>query len=273
MPYNSPLLVMKKTIFLAGVEHGMNKEEITRYRRRFGRLFQTAGFAVNDPTLGKDTKTMPRSVLLRQDELLQEQSDITIAYLPYFSNGTLREVKKAKCIGQLAFGFTDRENDIPKAYETYLDDWYTNIHELMDMLEMFRSPPGDYFTSAHTNGIRGDIFVFGQDTNCVAPHLVLKLLENSENKRNAFHFCCEKSHIHEFAQKLPTMLRIGRIANVFIVTKDGTPHDVQMHTIAEEVAENQGFDSVKHYVIEKGKLHEISKQSVRISRHLSMIEA
>lgn len=265
---------MYKSLFFAGAEGNQSREDIDSYRTAFGKEFSQLGFRVLDPTLGKDIDKIPLDELVKQDLALVDRSHIAVAYLPRSSEGSLREIQRAKENKILVYGFTDRGNPAPEEARRYLDDWFTDFDRLKRVLGTFASPLGEYFTTAHTNNVQGTVVLYGYDIHQVAPHHLHRLVDDNEGRANIYYFCAEKSHIHELAQKLPTILRLGQVDSLQILTKDGSPHDVQMHTLAEEVAENMGFrGNVLHYVVEKGRLYEVSRNAVRRSRHLSEIEA
>ena len=264
---------MYKSLFFAGAEGHFSRDQIVKYRTVYGGEFQGLGFRVLDPTLGKDVDQIPLEELVQQDLALVDQSHIAVAYLPRHSDGVLREIVRAKDNKLLVFGFTDRQKSAPQETLPYLDDWFVDFEKLKTVLRTFLSPSGEYFTTAHTNNVQGTVVLYGHDLHEVAPHHLHRVVEAIEGKANVYHFCAEKSHIHELAQKLPTLLRLGRVEKVAVLTKDGSPHDVQMHTLTEEVAENMNFSGeVRHYVVEKGKIYEVSRKAVRRSRHLSEIE-
>lgn len=265
--------MQSKSLFFAGAEGHHSREEVKEYRIRYGAEFARLGFQVLDPTLGKDIDRIPLDELINQDLALVNQSHILVAYLPRSSDGSLREIQRAKENKALAFGFTDKGNPQPQETRAYLDDWFSNFDDIRGALSAFISPPGEYFTTAHTNNMHWSVIIYGCDIHEVAPHHLYRLVHGIDGKKSLYYFCAEKSHIHELAQKLPTILRLGRVNSVHILTKDGSPHDVQMHTLTEEVAENMNFmGNVCHYVVEKGRMYEISRRAVRKSRHLSEIE-
>lgn len=264
---------MYKSLFFAGAEGNQSREDIARYRTTFGREFAQLGFKVLDPTLGKDIGSIPLDELVKQDLVLVDQSHIVVAYLPRPSDGSLREIQRAKDNKVLVFGFTDKGNPAPEEVRQYLDDWFTDFEKLKRVLGTFVSPLGEYFTTAHTNSVQGTVVLYGYDIHQIAPHHLHRLVEGIESRANVYYFCAERSHIHELAQKLPTILRLGDVDNLHILTKDGSPHDIQMHTLTQEVAENMNFrGNVQHYVVEKGKMYEVSRKAVRRSRHLSEID-
>ncbi len=84
-------------------------------------------------------------------------------------------------------------------------------------------------------------------------------------------FCPEEEHINMLFYKLIAMMSVAK--NLTILTVDGSPHCVQMHYIAEEVLKylEKKFE-VRHFVINNGKLMEISSEAVKISRYLSKIQ-
>lgn len=262
-----------KSLFLAGAEGHQSRQDIVRWRTTYGEEFAALGFHVLDPTLGKDIDSIPLEELITQDLALVDQSHIAVVYLPRSSDGSLREMQRAKENKLLVFGFTDKGNTAPQEARRYLDDWFTEFDKLKLVLGTFLSPLGEYFTTAHTNNMQGSVIIYGHDIHEVAPHHLSRLVDGTEGKTNVYYFCAEKSHIHELAQKLPTVLRLGDVSRVYVLTKDGSPHDVQIHTLTEEVAENMNFGgNVRHYVVENGNMYQISRQAVRKSRHLSEIE-
>lgn len=262
-----------KSLFLAGAEGHQSREDIVRWRTTYGTEFSNLGFEVLDPTLGKDVDSIPLDERVKQDLALIDRSHIAVLYLPRSSDGSLREIQRAKENRVLVYGFTDKGNPAPEEARQYLDDWFTDFEKFKRVLGTFISPLGEYLTTAHTNNVQGTVALYGYDIHQVAPHHLHRLIDGVEGRVNVYHFCAEKSHIHELAQKLPTILRLGRVDNLHILTKDGSPHDVQIHTLTEEVAENLNFrGNVCHYVVEKGRMYEVSRKAVRRSRHLSEIE-
>lgn len=262
-----------KSLFFAGAEGHQSREDIIRWRTTYGAELTDLGFKVLDPTLGKEIGMITLEELVMKDLALVDQSHIVVAYLPRPSDGSLREIQRAKKNKLLVFGFTEKGNAAPQGIRPHLDDWFTEFDSLKRVLETFLSPPGEYFTMAHTNNIQGSVVIYGHDIHELAPHHLSKLVDGIEGKTNIYYFCAEKSHIHELAQKLPTILRLGKVNNVYVLTKDGSPHDVQMHTLTEEVAENMNFEGkIRHYVVEKGSMYEISRKAIRRSRHLYEID-
>lgn len=266
-----------KSLFFAGREQGLTRDEVNAYRKNFGLKFQQLGFDVKDPSLGKTEQQLMSADIIKEDCALIDQCHLTIAYLPpteHVSNRTLAEIKRAKSNKQLVFGFTDKNNPVPSEFIPFLDRWFENFEELCRVLSIYISPVGEYFTTAHTNGMMGDLIIYGVDVATMEPHYIHDLLKKVPTRKNVFYFCCETSHINDLAQKLPTIFRLEKINEVFLLTKDGSPHDVQIHTLVQEVAENTNFENpINYYVVEKSKLHLVTKQAVKLSRHLSLIES
>ncbi len=84
-------------------------------------------------------------------------------------------------------------------------------------------------------------------------------------------FCPEKEHINMAFYKLIAMMSVAE--ELVVITTDGSPHCVQLHYIADEVLRysSKRFQ-VKHYVINEGKIIEVSPEDVKISRYLSKIK-
>ncbi len=84
-------------------------------------------------------------------------------------------------------------------------------------------------------------------------------------------FCPEEEHINMLFYKLIAIMSVAE--NLTVLTVDGSPHCVQMHYIAEEVLRySEKKFQVRHFVINKGKLIEISSEAIKISRYLSKIQ-
>ncbi len=83
-------------------------------------------------------------------------------------------------------------------------------------------------------------------------------------------FCPEKMHINMAFYKLMSMMSMAK--ELIVLTKDGSPHCVQMHYIAEEVLKYSAVRfPLRHFVIENGKIIEVDSQDVKLSRYLSKI--
>ncbi len=83
-------------------------------------------------------------------------------------------------------------------------------------------------------------------------------------------FCPERVHINMAFYKLVAMFSVAKEA--VILTKDGSPHCVQLHYIAQEVLKySERKIPLRHYVISDGKLVEIEPEDIKLSRYLSKI--
>lgn len=127
------------------------------------------------------------------------------------------------------------------------------------------------FLMSNVNSFKGDLLVccsYLEETN---PDIVNKLSE----KRRAYFFCPEMTHSDKLGFKLCTILRLGQIKTITSLSKDGSPHSLQIPLTIQEAVENTGFDKsrIKYCVVEKNKLFQISDESVRKARHLSEIQS
>jgi phosphoribosylcarboxyaminoimidazole (NCAIR) mutase len=200
------------------------------------------------------------------------ECDILVAYLPQPSPGTLREATIARSMGILRFAFGMEKNALENDADLF-SAVYPTFDELASVLEVYISGVGSYLTTAPVAGVRGHLLLYAVEVATLFPHLLIQVASTLSSPRRLHSFCCESSHVHELAQKLPVMLRLGGVADVTVLTKDGSPHDVQMHTIVQEVIDNVEYrGNVRHIVIEKGRLKRISQEAVKASRHLHTIE-
>jgi hypothetical protein len=91
--------------------------------------------------------------------------------------------------------------------------------------------------------------------------------------RIPLHACLEKIHMNIVGFKLATILQVSKPKEIVVLTLDGSPHCIQLHFTVEQVKRvSKSNVNIKHYVIEKGKLIEISPDVVEIARHLSKIQ-
>ncbi|MEM2851267.1 MAG: 4Fe-4S ferredoxin [Candidatus Bathyarchaeia archaeon] len=91
--------------------------------------------------------------------------------------------------------------------------------------------------------------------------------------RIPLHVCLEKAHMNVVGFKLATILQTSKPKEIVVLTLDGSPHCIQLHFTAEQVKRvSKSNANIKHYVLEKGKLIEISRDAVEIARHLSKVQ-
>ena len=71
--------------------------------------------------------------------------------------------------------------------------------------------------------------------------------------------------------KLMAMMSVAQ--ELVVITVDGSPHCVQMHYIADEVLRySEKKFPLRHFVVNNGKIVEISPEDVKLSRYLSKIK-
>ena len=94
-----------------------------------------------------------------------------------------------------------------------------------------------------------------------------------EEDHVTLHVCMESYHINMVSLKIASILARVPIKEITILTVDGSPHCVQLHTAVEEAIKITGSSiNTKHIVIENGKLIEVSDKAVKFSRYLSKID-
>ena len=85
--------------------------------------------------------------------------------------------------------------------------------------------------------------------------------------------CMEEIHVNQAGFKIASIIRYSGITDVTVLTVDGSPHCVQLHYVLEDIRRHFTPElQTKHYVVEKGEVHEISPGAVKRSRHLSKIQ-
>lgn len=87
------------------------------------------------------------------------------------------------------------------------------------------------------------------------------------------HVCLEETHVNQAGFKIGSIVKYSGISEVTALTVDGSPHCVQLHYVIDDVKRHFAPEiTTKHFVVEKGKVHEISNDAVKKSRHLSKIQ-
>ena len=86
------------------------------------------------------------------------------------------------------------------------------------------------------------------------------------------HICLETYHMDQVGYKLTLMIQYSRIEELTVLTIDGSPHCLQLHYLAEDQRKFYPDLKINHFVIEKGKIHEIEPKAVKMSRHLHKVQ-
>ncbi len=86
--------------------------------------------------------------------------------------------------------------------------------------------------------------------------------------------CLEAEHINMVGFKLAGILARGDYEEVAVLTVDGSPHCTQLHWMVEETFKVTRYGGTRrHYVINRGRLVEVSPEAVKTSRYLARVEA
>lgn len=82
--------------------------------------------------------------------------------------------------------------------------------------------------------------------------------------------CLEKVHMNMVGFKIATMIKVASPKEIAAVTMDGSPHCVQLHFVVEQAIQQTGCKlKPRHFVVSRGTLHEISRETVWLGRHLA----
>src|SRR3989338_5816276 len=85
--------------------------------------------------------------------------------------------------------------------------------------------------------------------------------------------CLQEHHMDNLGFKLATLLTYQTIKDIAVLTIDGSPHCLQLHLLAEQAKTITRKDlPIRHFVIEEGKLFEVTSETVKKARHLSCIQ-
>lgn len=129
--------------------------------------------------------------------------------------------------------------------------------------------PSDIIAT-NVNVFSGDLFL----TDTYSPEINPEAFNRLSAGRRAVSFCPELTHLDILGFKLCTIFRLKRVTSLVVLTKDGSPHSMQIPLMVQEAAEDVGFDksNIEFYCLEGGKVHSISDLAVRKARHYSEIE-
>jgi hypothetical protein len=122
-------------------------------------------------------------------------------------------------------------------------------------------------TNVNSDAISEDILLYG---SCISTEY--KEILGQFKQGTFLHVCLEKEHVNQAAWKIQTIVRVNKPKKIAVLTIAGSPHCIQLHHALEDVKKIFPALQVKHYVIEKGKLIEVTAKAVRISRHLNEVE-
>lgn len=104
------------------------------------------------------------------------------------------------------------------------------------------------------------------------PDAVKEICEK-EGNQSVLHICLEETHVNQAGFKISSIVKYSDIKKITVLTVDGSPHCVQLHYVVEDIKRHFAPEiETSHFVVEKGKLHDITPDAVKRSRHLSKIQ-
>ena len=119
---------------------------------------------------------------------------------------------------------------------------------------------------------KGNLLLIGSCMEKRFPEIVKKYSEMDEGYA-VLHICLEEMHVNQAGFKIASIIRYSGMKKVAVLTVDGSPHCVQLHYVVEDIKRHFTSEiETSHYVVEKGKVFEISASAVKRSRHLSKIQ-
>ncbi|TXT54797.1 MAG: hypothetical protein BAJATHORv1_50048 [Candidatus Thorarchaeota archaeon] len=119
---------------------------------------------------------------------------------------------------------------------------------------------------------KGQLLLIGTCMMERYPEIVEEFAQRDEGYA-VLHICLEESHVNQAGFKIASFVRYSQLKRIVVLSVDGSPHCVQLHFITEDVKRHFIPElEVEHYVVEHGKVHEISPKAVKRGRHLSKIQ-
>ena len=119
---------------------------------------------------------------------------------------------------------------------------------------------------------KGNLLLIGSCMEKRFPEIVKKYSEMDEGYA-VLHICLEEIHVNQAGFKIASIIRYSGMKKVTVLTIDGSPHCVQLHYVVEDIKRHFTSEiETAHYVVEKGKVVDVSASTVKRSRHLSKIQ-
>ncbi len=122
-------------------------------------------------------------------------------------------------------------------------------------------------THVRSRHLTREILIYGSCVEAEHPE-ILKKFKNC----TALPICLEKFQPEQVAWKIAMIASLNKIRSISALTMDGSPRCIQLHFSIEDLRKLLPELKVKHYVVEKSELHEISSEAIRAARHLSKVE-
>ncbi len=102
---------------------------------------------------------------------------------------------------------------------------------------------------------------------------IVKEFSERDGGQAVLQVCLEETHVNQAGFKIGSIVKYSGLSEITALTVDGSPHCVQLHYVTDDVKRHFAPEiETKHFVVEKGKVHEISTNAVKRSRHLSKIQ-
>ncbi len=120
---------------------------------------------------------------------------------------------------------------------------------------------------------KGQLLLIGSCMNSRFPDIVEEYREK-DGGQAVLHVCLEEMHVNHAGFKIGSIIRYSGMEKVTVLTVDGSPHCVQLHFVVEDLKSHFTPDiETAHFVVEKGKVHQVSPKAVKRARHLSKLES
>ena len=100
-----------------------------------------------------------------------------------------------------------------------------------------------------------------------------EVVEKQSMDKTALHVCLQERHMDPVGFKVATIIYKSHPRSITVLTMNGSPHCVQLHMAVEQAKQLTNYaGAVKHLVVERGVLIEVSSEAVKAARHLAMVE-
>lgn len=107
------------------------------------------------------------------------------------------------------------------------------------------------------------------------PERYPEIFKKFSAERTPVHACLEALHMDHVGYKLVNIIKYSKVKELTILTIDGSPHCYQLQILGQDIKRHfisEGEVKISHFVIEKGKVYEISYQAITVARHLHRVQ-
>ncbi len=100
-----------------------------------------------------------------------------------------------------------------------------------------------------------------------------ELWRSLSQDKSALAVCLQELHMDRVGFKVATIMYKSQPRSITVLTMNGSPHCMQLHVAVEQARQLTGYrGQVKHLVVERGVVFEVTPEAIKAARHLATVE-